>query len=244
LIHEKDIEDIRYGRGKISRVSQVSPSAENQELGEANLPRVLHLRKRGFLSAAAYLTLGKERHSAKALFPECNTWRRATLGKEKCYLTAQSTGVVTTKNEKNLLWVPCLALGEEALSWVPWHGPRGKGRLFWVLCPRTECSVLALGEGSLPQERQGRHSGIFFLFFGFLPYFFWDLLTLFKTLCSNLENFKTPCSHFFKLGLERLPYFDDLRLPRNIDVIYTEKNITEALWTHTHGHSWQDKGQP
>jgi hypothetical protein len=31
-----------------------------------------------------------------------------------------------------------------------------------------------------------------------------------------------------KLALLRLPYFDDL-LPHNIDVMYTEKNITEAL---------------
>ena len=33
-----------------------------------------------------------------------------------------------------------------------------------------------------------------------------------------------------KSGLERLPYFDDL-LPHNIDVMHTEKNIAEALWT-------------
>jgi hypothetical protein len=31
-----------------------------------------------------------------------------------------------------------------------------------------------------------------------------------------------------KLSLLRLPYFDDL-LPHNIDVMYTEKNIVEAL---------------
>jgi hypothetical protein len=30
--------------------------------------------------------------------------------------------------------------------------------------------------------------------------------------------------------LERLPYFDDLLLPHNIDVMHTEKNIAEALW--------------
>jgi hypothetical protein len=33
-----------------------------------------------------------------------------------------------------------------------------------------------------------------------------------------------------KLGLTRLPYFDDLLLPHNIDVIHTEKNVVEALW--------------
>jgi hypothetical protein len=33
-----------------------------------------------------------------------------------------------------------------------------------------------------------------------------------------------------KSGLTRLPYFDDLLLPHNIDVMYTEKNVTEALW--------------
>jgi hypothetical protein len=32
-----------------------------------------------------------------------------------------------------------------------------------------------------------------------------------------------------KSGLNRLPYFDDL-LSHNIDVMQTEKNVTEALW--------------
>jgi hypothetical protein len=31
-------------------------------------------------------------------------------------------------------------------------------------------------------------------------------------------------------SLMRLSYFDDLLLPHNIDVMHTEKNITEALW--------------
>jgi hypothetical protein len=33
-----------------------------------------------------------------------------------------------------------------------------------------------------------------------------------------------------KSGLTRLPYFDDLLLPHNIDVMHTEKNVAEALW--------------
>ena len=33
-----------------------------------------------------------------------------------------------------------------------------------------------------------------------------------------------------KSGLTRLPYFDDLLLPHNIDVMHTEKNVTDALW--------------
>ena len=33
-----------------------------------------------------------------------------------------------------------------------------------------------------------------------------------------------------KSGLMRLPYFDDLLLPHNIDVMHTKKNIAEALW--------------
>jgi hypothetical protein len=33
-----------------------------------------------------------------------------------------------------------------------------------------------------------------------------------------------------KSGLTRLPYFNDLLLPHNIDLMHTEKNITEALW--------------
>ena len=42
-----------------------------------------------------------------------------------------------------------------------------------------------------------------------------------------------------KSGLERLPYYQDLLLPHNIDVMHTEKNITEALWGlgNNHGHS-------
>jgi len=31
-------------------------------------------------------------------------------------------------------------------------------------------------------------------------------------------------------GLWRLPYMDDLLLPRNIDMMHSEKNIAEALW--------------
>ena len=31
-------------------------------------------------------------------------------------------------------------------------------------------------------------------------------------------------------GLTRLPYFNDLLLPHNIDVMHTEKNVAEALW--------------
>jgi hypothetical protein len=33
-----------------------------------------------------------------------------------------------------------------------------------------------------------------------------------------------------KSGLTRLPYFDDLLLPHNIDVMHTKKNVTETLW--------------
>jgi hypothetical protein len=33
-----------------------------------------------------------------------------------------------------------------------------------------------------------------------------------------------------KSGLQRLPYHDDLLVPRNIDFMHTEKNITEALF--------------
>ena len=31
-------------------------------------------------------------------------------------------------------------------------------------------------------------------------------------------------------GMTRLPYFDDLLLPHNIDVMHTEKNVAETLW--------------
>jgi hypothetical protein len=33
-----------------------------------------------------------------------------------------------------------------------------------------------------------------------------------------------------KSGLLRLPYFDDILLPHNIDVMHIEKNVAEALW--------------
>jgi hypothetical protein len=33
-----------------------------------------------------------------------------------------------------------------------------------------------------------------------------------------------------KSGLLRLPYFDDLLLPHNIDIMHAKKNVAEALW--------------
>jgi hypothetical protein len=33
-----------------------------------------------------------------------------------------------------------------------------------------------------------------------------------------------------KSGLTRLPYFDDILLPHNIDVMHTKKNVAEKLW--------------
>jgi hypothetical protein len=33
-----------------------------------------------------------------------------------------------------------------------------------------------------------------------------------------------------KLGLTQLPYYDDLLLPHNIDVMHTENNVAEAHW--------------
>jgi hypothetical protein len=38
--------------------------------------------------------------------------------------------------------------------------------------------------------------------------------------------------HFWthKSGLTRLPYYDDLLLPHNIDVMHTEKNVAESVW--------------
>ena len=33
-----------------------------------------------------------------------------------------------------------------------------------------------------------------------------------------------------KSGLERLPYFDDLLLPHNIDIMHTEKNVAGAIF--------------
>jgi hypothetical protein len=33
-----------------------------------------------------------------------------------------------------------------------------------------------------------------------------------------------------KSGLTRLPYYDDLLLPHNIDMMHTEKNVVDTLW--------------
>jgi hypothetical protein len=33
-----------------------------------------------------------------------------------------------------------------------------------------------------------------------------------------------------KSGWTRLPYYDDMLLPHNIDVMHAEKNVAEALW--------------
>jgi hypothetical protein len=33
-----------------------------------------------------------------------------------------------------------------------------------------------------------------------------------------------------KSSLNRLPYYDDLFLPHNIDVMHTKNNVVEALW--------------
>jgi hypothetical protein len=41
----------------------------------------------------------------------------------------------------------------------------------------------------------------------------------------GLEHMRTH-----KSGVTRFPYFDDLLLPHNIDVMHTEKNVVEALW--------------
>ena len=101
MVHEIAA-SMHYGRGKIPRVLLASPSAKNRALEKENLSRVLHSVKnctRGreaFPSAAEILTLGKEQHSAKALFPECNTRGRSALGKETCYLTVHPAHAVKT----------------------------------------------------------------------------------------------------------------------------------------------------
>ena len=142
-----------YGRGKIPRVSQASSSAKNRARGKANLSRVLHSGKnstRGreaLPSAAECLALGKERHSAKALFPECNTRGRAALGKEKCYLTVQPAHAVKTK--------------KKLLCRVSHPGTRQGG---WL--PRVPCHGTRQW-ASLPSARKGTRGRIFFLILKF-----------------------------------------------------------------------------
>ena len=176
---------MHYGRGKIPRVSQAFSSVKNQALGKANLLRVLHSGKnstRGreaLLSAAECLALGKERHSAKALFPECNTRGRAALGKEKCYLTAQPAHAVKTK--KNC-FAECrtLALGKEAGF--------------------PECPVMAFGKWPLCRV-PGKALGEEF-FFVFLPHFFCEAfshyLKLLVQIWDNFDFFFVYFVNFFR----------------------------------------------
>ena len=49
-------------------------------------------------------------------------------------------------------------------------------------------------------------------------------------LVVNLEGGFVGYGEQHKSGLTRLPYFDDLLLPHNIDVMHTEKNVAVALW--------------
>jgi hypothetical protein len=144
-----------YGRMDISRVSIASLSAKNRALGEEPLPRVLHSGKKNTRgreaspSAIGSMALGEERHSGKALFPECNTRGREALADENWYLTAEGDGA-TLKT----LSPKChpLELGEESLF--------------------PECLPLALGEGALPRVLGKGTEGIIFLFLVFSPQFF------------------------------------------------------------------------
>jgi hypothetical protein len=40
-----------------------------------------------------------------------------------------------------------------------------------------------------------------------------------------------------KSGLTRLPYYDDLLLPHNIDVMHTEKECCRGTMGNNYGHS-------
>ena len=165
-------------------MSQASPSAKNRVLGKANLPRVLHSGKnstRGreaLPSAAECLALGKERHSAKALFPECNTRGRAALGKEKCYLTAQPARAIKTK--KLLCRVSHAGTWQRGwLPQVPCHGTRQRA--------------------SLPSAREGTRGRIFFVFFA--PFFceaFSHYLKLLVQIWDNFDFFLVYFVNFFR----------------------------------------------
>jgi hypothetical protein len=74
------------------------------------------------------MALGEERHSRKALFPECNTRGREALVDEKWYLTVQMDGGIL-----KTLFPECLTLA------------LGEATLF------PECLPLALGEETLPR---------------------------------------------------------------------------------------------
>jgi hypothetical protein len=92
---------------KTLREKQDSPSAKNWALG---LPRVLHSGKnctRGrevFPSADKCPTIGEERHSGKAIFPECNTRGRPALAKGNLHLTAGVDGTVLKKSLPREPW--------------------------------------------------------------------------------------------------------------------------------------------
>ena len=143
-------------------MSLASPSAKNRALGKENLPRVLHSGKnctRGreaFPSAAEILALGKEQHSAKTLFPECNNRGRLALGKETCYLTVQPANAVKT-------------LKKYFLESLPWHSgkrpfPECQDSALGEEAAFPECPVRALGKGPLPRV-SGKALGEEILFF-------------------------------------------------------------------------------
>jgi hypothetical protein len=57
-----------------------------------------------------------------------------------------------------------------------------------------------------------------------------DALVLNNSKGHHFEGYGEQHMWTHKSGLTRLPCYDDLLLPHNIDVMHTEKNIAEALW--------------
>jgi hypothetical protein len=65
----------------LPRVSKIGHSGKKNTRGREASP-----------SAIGSMALGEERHSGKALFPECNTRGRDALADENWYLTAEMDG--------------------------------------------------------------------------------------------------------------------------------------------------------
>ena len=143
-------------------MSLASPSAKNRTLGEENLPRVLHSGKnctRGreaFSSAAEILALGKEQHSRKALFPECNT-RGEDRHSAKKRVTGRSTPPMPLKLKKNSS--PSVFPGTRRRGPFPSARIGHSGKRL----PSPSALFWHSGKGLFP-ECQGRHSGKNFFF--------------------------------------------------------------------------------
>jgi hypothetical protein len=176
LIERNDLiaERAHYGRSKIPRVSNSSPSAKNRALGEANL----HSGKGGTRGkpSSPSATLGEEGHSQKKI----------------CIWQQHWTEPFTKKLKNVFPECNALALGEgDLFPRVPRVGTRGRS-----LLPESHCSGTRGRTSSLSANKGTR--GTFF------PHFLWGLPTSFKTPCPNFAYFWIFCYILLVFSFSRI----------------------------------------